>query len=198
MAQHRRLELKLREMESKLELEQTSKGRLETQIGRLKEVIEGLNKDNENLRVREKATNDEMRKMSKVMRDTKEELAAKQGKDTEYSHKKLDFEKQLELAEAETISVRNELKIAQRRIEDLQAAIQGDMDTSVGESDEDEEDTGDAELFLRRIVRSGSQASSGAQFSSLVTDPGSASGGDTGQDKSISTLSVNSNDTDTF
>ena len=194
MAQHRRLELKLREMESKLELEQTSKGRLETQIGRLKEVIEGLNKDNENLRVREKATNDEMRKMSKVMRDTKEELVAKQGKDTEYSHKKLDFEKQLELAEAETISVRNELKIAQRRIEDLQAAIQGDMDTSVGESDEDDEDTGDAELFLRRIVRSGSQASSGAgPYSSLVTDPG-----DTGPDKSISTLSVNSNDTDTF
>ena len=94
MAQHRRLELKLREMESKLELEQTSKGRLETQIGRLKEVIEGLNKDNENLRVREKATNDELRKMSKVMRDTKEELATKQGKDTEYTHKKLDFEKQ--------------------------------------------------------------------------------------------------------
>jgi len=198
VAQHRRLELKLREMESKLELEQTSKGRLETQIGRLKEVIEGLNKDNENLRVREKATNDELKKMSKVMRDTKEELATKQGKDTEYTHKKLDFEKQLELTEAETISVRNELKIAQRRIEDLQAAIQGDMDTSVGESDEDEEDTGDAELFLRRIVRSGSQASSGAQYSSLVTDPGSASGGDTGQDKSISTMSVNSNDTDTF
>ena len=58
-----------------MELEQTSKGRLETQMCRLKEVIEGLNKDNENLRVREKATNDELKKMSKVMRETKEELA---------------------------------------------------------------------------------------------------------------------------
>ena len=186
VAQHRRLELKLREMESKLELEQTSKGRLETQIVRLKEVIDGLNKDNESLRGREKTSNDEVKKLSKALREAKENVSTMQGKDTEYTQKKLDFEKQLELAEAETISVRNELKLAQRRIEDLQVAIQGDMDTSVGESDEDDEDTGDAEVWLaearRRIVRRESQASS--QQNSLT---------DTG-DKSISTLSVNSND----
>lgn len=172
----------MREMESKLELEQTSKGRLETQIVRLKEVIEGLNKDNENLRSREKSSNDEVKKLSKYLREAKENVSTMQGKDTEYTQKKLDFEKQLELAEAETISVRNELKLAQRRIEDLQVAIQGDMDTSVGESDEDDEtDTADAEVWLaearRRIVRS--------QHNSLT---------DTGPDKSISTLSVNSND----
>ena len=178
--------MKLREMESKLELEQTSKGRLETQIVRLKEVIDGLNKDNESLRGREKTSNDEVKKLSKALREAKENVSTMQGKDTEYTQKKLDFEKQLELAEAETISVRNELKLAQRRIEDLQVAIQGDMDTSVGESDEDDEDTGDAEVWLaearRRIVRRESQASS--QQNSLT---------DTG-DKSISTLSVNSND----
>jgi len=165
VAQHRRLELKLREMESKLELEQTSKGRLETQIVRLKEVIEGLNKDNENLRSREKSSNDEVKKLSKYLREAKENVSTMQGKDTEYTQKKLDFEKQLELAEAETISVRNELKLAQRRIEDLQVAIQGDMDTSVGESDEDDEtDTADAEVWLaearRRIVRRESQHNS--------------------------------------
>ena len=168
----------MREMESKLELEQTSKGRLETQIVRLKEVIEGLNKDNENLRSREKSSNDEVKKLSKYLREAKENVSTMQGKDTEYTQKKLDFEKQLELAEAETISVRNELKLAQRRIEDLQVAIQGDMDTSVGESDEDDEtDTGDAEVWLaearRRIVRRESQHNS-------LTD--------------TSTLSVNSND----
>ena len=176
----------MREMESKLELEQTSKGRLETQIVRLKEVIEGLNKDNENLRSREKSSNDEVKKLSKYLREAKENVSTMQGKDTEYTQKKLDFEKQLELAEAETISVRNELKLAQRRIEDLQVAIQGDMDTSVGESDEDDEtDTADAEVWLaearRRIVRRESQHNS-------LTD--------TGPDKSISTLSVNSNDRD--
>ena len=61
----------MREMESKLELEQTSKGRLETQIVRLKEVIEGLNKDNENLRSREKSSNDEVKKLSKYLREAK-------------------------------------------------------------------------------------------------------------------------------
>ena len=97
---------------------------------------------------------------------------------------------QLELAEAETIAVRNELKIAQRRIEDLQVAIQGDMDTSMGESDEDDDDTGDAEVWLaearKRISRRESQASS-SQPTSLSLDP---------TDKSISNLSVNSNDRD--
>ena len=176
VAQHRRLELKLREMESKLELEQTSKGRLENQIIRLKEVIESLNKDNETLRSKEKSNNDEIRKMSKTVRETKEELSGLQGKDTEYTQKKLDWEKQLELSEAETIAVKNELKLAQRRIEDLQLAIQGDMDTSVGESDDDDDDTEDAEVWLAearmRMLRRESQASSQA---TSLTDPGEKS-----------------------
>ena len=181
IAQHRRLELKLREMESKLELEQTSKGRMETQVGRLKEVIEGLNKDNESLRTREKSGQAEVKKLSKTLREVKEQLAGLQGKDSEFSQKKLDFEKQLELAEAETISVRNELKIAQRRIDDLQVAIQGDMDTSVGES-EDDDDEDDPEMWIeaakKRILSS--------QASSLyMTD---------NTDKSLSNISVNSND----
>ena len=181
IAQHRRLELKLREMESKLELEQTSKGRMETQVGRLKEVIDGLNKDNENLRTKEKAGQAEVKKLSKTLREVKEQLAGLQGRDSEFSQKKLDFEKQLELAEAETISVRNELKIAQRRIDDLQVAIQGDMDTSVGES-EDDDDEDDPEMWIeaakKRILSS--------QASSLyMTD---------NTDKSLSNISVNSND----
>ena len=99
-----------------------------------------------------------------LSRDLREEVAGVQSRELELAHKKSDLEKQLELAEAETISVRNELKIAQRRIEDLQVAIQGDMDTSVGESgDSEEEDTGDAEVWLaearRRMVRGGSVSS---------------------------------------
>ena len=47
----------------------------------------------------------------------------------ELSHKKSDLEKQLELSEAETLTVKNELKIALRRIDDLQAAIGGEMDS---------------------------------------------------------------------
>ena len=62
-------------------------------------------------------------------RDLKEELSTLQGKEVEMVHKKSDLEKQLEVAEAETLTVRNELKTAQKRIEDLQVAISGEIDS---------------------------------------------------------------------
>jgi hypothetical protein len=45
------------------------------------------------------------------------------------AHKKSDLEKQLEVAEAETLTVRYDLKTAQKRIEDLQVAISGEIDS---------------------------------------------------------------------
>ena len=59
----------------------------------------------------------------------REEVANVQTREMELSHKKSDLEKQLELSEAETLTVKNELKIALRRIDDLQAAIGGEMDS---------------------------------------------------------------------
>ena len=68
-----------------------------------------------------------------------------QGREMEASHRKSDLEKQLELAEAETLTglyctainrislsplaVRGELKTALKRVEDLQVAISGDIDS---------------------------------------------------------------------
>ena len=51
-AQHQRLELKIKELESKLELEKTTRGRMETQITRLKEGIEKINHECDSLRVK--------------------------------------------------------------------------------------------------------------------------------------------------
>ena len=51
-AQHQRLELKIKELETKLELEQTTRGRMDTQICRLKEAIEKLNHECDSLRVK--------------------------------------------------------------------------------------------------------------------------------------------------
>jgi len=174
VAQHRRLELRLREMDSKLELEKTGKGRLEVQVARLKEVIEKLTKEGEALRGREKASGDEIKKINKVNRDLKEELSSYQGRDVDVGQKKLDMEKMLEVAEAETLLARNELKVALRRIEDLQAAIQGDMDTSAGDSDgeSDGEGLGETEVWLEQARRrmgsnSGGRRSSQSQHNSL-------------------------------
>jgi len=154
VSQHRRLELQLREMENKLELERTSKARLELQQTRLKEVIDGLQKEAETLRTRERSSFDEVKKMSKQQREAKEQVAGLQGKEVEWAQRRGDMEKLLEVAESETLAVRTELKVAQRRIEDLQAAIQGDMDTTAGSSDgeSDGEGLGDTELWLEQVV----------------------------------------------
>merc|ERR1712227_921594 len=59
--------------------------------------------------------------------------------------KKNEFEKLLELAEAETVTARNDLKLALKRIEDLQTAINGELDSELsdlnsdGDSDSSEE-----------------------------------------------------------
>ena len=62
-----------KELESKLELEQTTRGRMETQINRLKEAIEKLNHDCEGLRVKEAGAQDQARKLQRQLRDLKED-----------------------------------------------------------------------------------------------------------------------------
>ena len=58
-----------------------------------------------------------------------------QNKETEVSHKKADVEKQLEVVESEKVALRQQLKLAQTRIESLQAALKGE------DSEEEEEMT---------------------------------------------------------
>jgi len=139
-----RLELKVKELESKLELEQTTRGRMDTQISRLKEAIDKLNGDCESLRGKECGAQDNARKLQRQLRDLKEEYASLQQKEIEVNSKKNEFEKLLELAEAETVTARNDLKLALKRIEDLQTAINGELDSdsdlnSDGDSDSSEE-----------------------------------------------------------
>jgi len=135
-AQHKRLELKVRELESKLELEKTTKNRLESQIQRGKEIGEKFQKEVDELKMKESSTLDELKKHTRAMRDVKEDLSNIQSKEQEASHKKSELEKQLQLAETETETVKNELKLANKRIEDLQAAISGEIDSD-NDSDQD-------------------------------------------------------------
>jgi len=139
-AQHKRLELKIRELESKLELEKTTKGRLDTQIVRSKEGSEKMIKEIEDIRLKESNCQEDMKKLSRVVRELKEELATVRGKESETNHKKGDLEKQLEVSEAETSAVRGELKTAMKRVEDLQAAISGEIDSDNSDADSDSSD----------------------------------------------------------
>merc|ERR1712128_236363 len=127
--QHKRLEMKIRELESKLELELTTRSRMDTQIARLKETIEKLNKEIDDMRLREQSSQEQQRKIARQLRDLKEDYTTVQGKETELSQKKGDLEKQLEVAEVETMTVKSDLKLAMKRIEDLQVAISGEIDS---------------------------------------------------------------------
>ena len=128
-----RLELKVKELDSKLELEQTTRGRMDTQINRLKEAIEKLNHETDSLRHKEAAAQDSARKLQRQLRELKEDYANLQQKETETNAKKSEYEKLHELSEAETITARNDLKLALKRIEDLQTAINGELDSELSD-----------------------------------------------------------------
>ena len=128
-AHQQRLELKIKELETKLELELTQRGRMETQISRLKETIDKLRHECDQIRMKEATSQDESRKLQRQLRDLRETYATLQQKETEANSKKNEFEKKLELAEAETVTAKNDLKLALKRIEDLQTAINGELDS---------------------------------------------------------------------
>jgi len=125
----KRLEMKIREMESKLELELTTRARLDTQITRLKEMIEKLTREGEDARVREQTSQEAQKKLARQLRELREDHTTLQGKEAEMVNRKSDIEKQLEVAEVEASTVRKDLKLAMKRIEDLQAAITGELDS---------------------------------------------------------------------
>ena len=64
----KKLEIKCKELETKLELEKTTKGRMESHISRQTDVIESLQKDLEELALKEKRGQDEQKKMSQNLR----------------------------------------------------------------------------------------------------------------------------------
>ena len=110
------------------ELEVTTKGRMETQVGRLKETIERLNKEVDDIRIKEQSSQDQQKKMGRQLRDLKEDYATLQGKESDLVQKNGDLEKQIEVSDVEVMTLKSDLKLAMKRIEDLQVAISGDIE----------------------------------------------------------------------
>ena len=67
-AQQQKLEFKIKELETKLELEKTTKGRMESHISRQTDVIESLTQDIEELGNKEKASQEEQKKLARSIR----------------------------------------------------------------------------------------------------------------------------------
>lgn len=138
---YKRSELKVKELESKLELEQTTRSRLEVQIARLKETVEKIQSEISASRIKEQQAQDQVRKLQRQLREVKEELNNSLAKESEVIIKKKELEKRCEALEAEASTGRADLKIALKRIEDLQSAIQGELDDSISNESESEEDS---------------------------------------------------------
>ncbi|XP_070001516.1 titin homolog isoform X7 [Penaeus vannamei] len=150
----RRLEMKIKEVESKLELEQTTRQRLESQIGRLKDQIERLTSECDSARLKESQAQDQSKRLGRQLREAKEDLSTLQQRHTDAVNKKNELEKQLELSDSEVITLKSDLKLAFKRIEDLQQAIQGDISDSDSDlSDSDSDSDGSLSSYLTASLR---------------------------------------------
>ncbi|XP_046735176.1 unconventional myosin-XVIIIa isoform X5 [Diprion similis] len=129
----RRLEFRTKELESKLELEQTTRARLETQIARLKENVDKLQTEAALLRTKEQTAQDAARRLQRSLRESRDEASSAVAREHETMRARRDLEKTLEAAEAETKVARDDLRLALQRIDDLQSAIQGELDLDCSE-----------------------------------------------------------------
>uniref|UniRef100_A0AAQ5Z399 Myosin motor domain-containing protein n=2 Tax=Amphiprion ocellaris TaxID=80972 RepID=A0AAQ5Z399_AMPOC len=124
-----RQEAKIRELETKLEYERTQIKRLESLVGRLKENLEKMTEERNQRIAAENREKDQNKRMQRQMRDIKEEMAELSKKEGEASRKKHELEMDIESLEAANQSLQVDLKLAFKRIGDLQAAIEDEMES---------------------------------------------------------------------
>ncbi|XP_043355159.1 unconventional myosin-XVIIIa isoform X18 [Dermochelys coriacea] len=142
-----RQEAKIRELETRLEFERTQVKRLESLASRLKENMEKLMEERDQRAAAENREKEQNKRLQRQLRDTKEEMGELAKKEAEASRKKHELEMDLESLEAANQSLQSDLKLAFKRIGDLQAAIEDEMESddnedlinSEGDSDVDSE-----------------------------------------------------------
>uniref|UniRef100_A0A4W6F9C6 Myosin XVIIIAa n=1 Tax=Lates calcarifer TaxID=8187 RepID=A0A4W6F9C6_LATCA len=141
-----RQEAKIRELETKLEYERTQIKRLESLVGRLKENLEKMTEERNQRIAAENREKEQNKRMQRQMRDIKEEMAELSKKEGEASRKKHELEMDIESLEAANQSLQVDLKLAFKRIGDLQAAIEDEMESDdnddlINSGDETETDS---------------------------------------------------------
>lgn len=105
----------------------------QTQIARLKESVDKLQTESALLRTKEQTAQDAARRLQRSLRDARDEASAAISREQEAMRARRDIEKSLDAAEAETKVARDDLRLALQRIDDLQSAIQGELDLDCSE-----------------------------------------------------------------
>ncbi|KAI1903664.1 hypothetical protein AGOR_G00029530 [Albula goreensis] len=124
-----RQEAKIRELDTKLEFERTQVKRLEGLVSRLKENLEKLTEERDHRSSGENREKEQNKRMQRQIRDIKEEMVELAKKEAEASRKKHELEMDIESLEAANQSLQSDLKLAFKRIGDLQAAIEDEMES---------------------------------------------------------------------
>ncbi|XP_067350326.1 unconventional myosin-XVIIIa-like isoform X9 [Channa argus] len=124
-----RQEAKIRELETKLEFERTQIKRLESLVSRLKENLEKMTEERNQRIAAENREKEQNKRMQRQIRDMKEEMAELSKKEAEVSRKRHELEMDIESLEAANQSLQVDLKLAFKRIGDLQAAIEDEMES---------------------------------------------------------------------
>ena len=148
LGNEKRAELKLRELEHKLNLEVSSRERFESLNERLKEKV--CQSETEAMFTKKNldAQEDLNKKLNIQIKDLKEDIVTLQIREMDVYEKKNILEKKLEIAEAETITVRSHLELANRRIEDLQLALNCDTESECSSLPHSDHCQDDLDLFL--------------------------------------------------
>ncbi|XP_071213738.1 unconventional myosin-XVIIIa-like isoform X10 [Salvelinus alpinus] len=128
-----RQEAKIREMETKMEFEKTQVKRLESLVARLKENLEKLTEERDHRSTSETREKEQNKRLQRQIRDVKEEMGELAKKEGEASRKKHELEMDIESLEAANQSLQADLKLAFKRIGDLQAAIEDEMESDDNE-----------------------------------------------------------------
>ncbi|TKS81517.1 Unconventional myosin-XVIIIa [Collichthys lucidus] len=128
-----RQEAKIRELETKLEFEKTQVKRLESLVARLKENLEKLTEERDQRSSSENREKEQNKRLQRQIRDIKEETSELAKKEAEASRKKHELKMDIESLEAANQSLQADLKLAFKRIGDLQAAIEDEMESDDNE-----------------------------------------------------------------
>nr|XP_015222967.1 PREDICTED: unconventional myosin-XVIIIa isoform X5 [Lepisosteus oculatus] len=171
-----RQEAKIRELETKLEFERTQVKRLESLVSRLKENVEKLTEERDQRTAAENREKEQNKRQQRQIRDIKEEMGELAKKEAEASRKKHELEMDIESLEAANQSLQADLKLAFKRIGDLQAAIEDEMESDDNEDLINSEDSDTDSEVENRVDGVKSWLSKNKGSSKNLSDEGSLKG----------------------
>ncbi|OWF52160.1 Unconventional myosin-XVIIIa [Mizuhopecten yessoensis] len=198
-----RLESKIRDLENRLDLEQTAKHRVEVQLTRTKEAFDKSLEEKRLATTSKQQIDENLKRTQRQLRDQREEFSDAQKRELESSQKSKELENKVSELESDHEQNQSDLKLAFKRIADLQAALEEDLDSgdSLLGSDDDEDSDADSDLdsmyltnhrppSLIRHHGLGSPRSSSHSAASSLGSPRSPSVSESSSKFKLSTLSV--------